>query len=140
MNGRTASTGYASIPWDLKFMESDLGQAINCTKMEDYFNHEQPELKAYLAEQINHWLDFHRSKLEWMDAKTAPKNGTRILGYNSMLAIGARSRGAEQSVQVVRWTGDNGQAPSWTEGHETWRVTNGFTWHITHWMPISSLF
>jgi len=58
----SATTGYAAIPWGLKFRESDLGQAINCTKMEKYFHHDNPELKTYLTEQINHWLDFHRAK------------------------------------------------------------------------------
>lgn len=57
-----APSGYAAIPWGLRFRESDLGQAINCTKMEEYFHHDNPEMKSYLTDQINYWLDFHRAK------------------------------------------------------------------------------
>jgi DnaJ-class molecular chaperone len=56
------TSGYAAIPWGLRFRESDLGQAINCTKMEEYFHHDNPEMKSYLTDQINYWLDFHRAK------------------------------------------------------------------------------
>ena len=50
---------YVVLPDGLRFKESDLGQAVNCTKLEGILNHDDPELKTYITSAVNYWLRHH---------------------------------------------------------------------------------
>ena len=74
---------------------------------------------------------------KWQPIETAPRDGTRILAWNS--EYGQRetymSMYSKGSVGYERWVRGNGPAEigwDWQEPMNGW----AFTWKPTHWMPL----
>lgn len=74
---------------------------------------------------------------EWQPIETAPKDGTRILGWCA--EFGARETKmnfyGEGSIGHANWKSGKGPRESgwdWTEPKNGW----GLNWNPTHWMPL----
>jgi hypothetical protein len=87
---------------------------------------------AVLEGAITAALDTERSKTQWQDISTAPKDGRRALVYRPL----ARNS-QDEPIAMKRLIGGNHHCWECTvpEGAEPMNPTDGAC-HVTHWMPL----